>query len=83
MTDGAYNRLLKRVVSNPEVLGGEPCIRGTRIHVAVVLDSLAEGLTAEQIVDHYPALTEEDVRAAVAYAENSVASALPSDVRRG
>ena len=68
MTDSAYNRLLKRVVSDPIVLGGEPCIRGTRIHVAVVLDSLAEGLTPEQIVDHYPPLTDEDVRAAVAYA---------------
>ena len=68
MTDNAYNRLLKRVVSDPKVLGGEPCIRGTRIHVAVVLDSLAEGLTPAQIVDHYPPLSEEDVRAAVAYA---------------
>jgi uncharacterized protein (DUF433 family) len=51
MTDSAYNRLLKRVVSDPEVLGGEPCIRGTRIHAAVVLDSLAEGLSPVQIVD--------------------------------
>jgi len=48
MTDTAYNRLLKRVVSDPKVLGGEPRIRGTRIHVAVVLDSLAEGLTPAQ-----------------------------------
>jgi uncharacterized protein (DUF433 family) len=68
MTDSAYNRLLKRVVSDPKVLGGEPCIRGTRIHVAVVLDSLAEGLTPAEIIDHYPPLTEGDVRAAVAYA---------------
>lgn len=68
MTDSAYNRLLRRVVSDPKVLGGEPCIRGTRIHVAVVLDSLAEGLTPREIVDHYPPLTEVDVRAAVAYA---------------
>jgi uncharacterized protein (DUF433 family) len=68
MTDSAYNRLLKRIVSDPKVLGGEPRIRGTRIHVAVVLDSLAEGLTPAQIVDHYPPLTDEDVRAAVAYA---------------
>ena len=68
MTDNAYNRLLKRVVSDPKVLGGEPRIRGMRIHVAVVLDSLAEGLTPAQIVDHYPPLTEDDVRAAVAYA---------------
>jgi len=68
MRDNAYNRLLKRVVSDPKVLGGEPRIRGTRIHVAVILDSLAEGLTPAQIVDHYPPLTEADVRAAVAYA---------------
>ena len=68
MTDSAYNRLLKRVVSDPKVLGGEPCIRGTRIHVAVVLDSLAEGLTPAEIIDHFPPLTEDDVRAAVAYA---------------
>ena len=68
MTDSAYNRLLKRIVSDPKVLGGEPCIRGTRIHVAVVLDSLAEGLTPTEIIDHYPPLTEDDVRAVVAYA---------------
>ncbi len=68
MTDSTYSRLLKRVVSDPKVLGGEPRIRGTRVHVAVVLDSLAEGLTPAQIVDHFPPLTEIDVRAAVAYA---------------
>ena len=68
MTDKTYSRLLKRIVSDPKVLGGEPRIRGTRIHVAVVLDSLAEGLTAAQILDHFPPLTEDDVRAAVAYA---------------
>jgi uncharacterized protein (DUF433 family) len=50
-----YDRLLNRVVSDPKVLGGEARIRGTRIHVAVVLDSLAEGLTPPQIVDHFPA----------------------------
>jgi uncharacterized protein (DUF433 family) len=68
MTDTAYKRLLKRVVSDPKVLGGEPRIRGTRIHMAVVLDSLAEGLTPAELVDHFPPLTEDDVRAAVAYA---------------
>jgi uncharacterized protein (DUF433 family) len=68
MTDSTYSRLLKRVVSDPKVLGGEPRIRGTRIHVAVVLDSLAEGLTPAEIADHFPPLTEDDVRAAVAYA---------------
>jgi uncharacterized protein (DUF433 family) len=58
MTDSAYNKLLKRVVSDPKVSGGEPCIRDTRIHVAVVLDSLAEGLLPAEIVQHLPPLTE-------------------------
>ncbi len=68
MTDNAHNKLLKRVVSDVQVSGGEPCIRGTRIHVAVILDSLAEGLSPAEIVEHFPPLTEQDVRAAVAYA---------------
>ena len=49
MTDTAYDKLLKRVVSDPKVCGGEPCIRGTRIHVAVILDSLADGLTPPRL----------------------------------
>lgn len=68
MTENNYKRLLKRVVRDPEISGGEPCIRGTRIPIAVILDSLAEGLSPAEIVDHYPPLTEQDVRAAIAYA---------------
>jgi uncharacterized protein (DUF433 family) len=68
MTESTYKKLLNRVVARADVSDGEPCIRGTRIHVAVILDSLVEGLTPAQIVEHYPPLTEEDVRAAVAYA---------------
>jgi uncharacterized protein (DUF433 family) len=68
MTENNYNQLLSRVVSDPKVSSGGPCIRGTRIHVAVILDSLAEGLSPSEIVAHYPSLTEQDVRAAVAYA---------------
>jgi len=68
MTDDAYKQLLKRVVLKPNVLGGEPCIQGTRINVAVILDSLAEGLSPKEITTHFPPLTELDVRAAVAYA---------------
>ena len=68
MPDTAHNKLRKRVVSDPKVCGGEPCIRGTRIHVAVILDSLAEGLLPADILQHFPPLSEQDVRAAVAYA---------------
>lgn len=69
MTDSTYNKLLKRVVTEPNVCGGEPCIRGTRIHVAVILDSLAEGLSPAEVVEHFPPLTDQDVRAAVSYAD--------------
>jgi uncharacterized protein (DUF433 family) len=68
MTDNAYRKLLKRVVVKSDVCGGEPCIQGTRINVAVILDSLAEGLCPKEIIKHFPPLTELDVRAAVAYA---------------
>jgi uncharacterized protein (DUF433 family) len=61
-------QLLERVTADPAVCAGKPCIRGTRIYIAILLDALAEGLTPEEIIDHYPSLTVDDVRAAVAYA---------------
>ena len=63
-----YNDLLERITVDSGVCGGKPCIRGTRINIGVVLDGLAEGLTPEQIIDHYPQLTLDDIRAALAYA---------------
>ena len=60
--------LLQRISVDPRVCGGKPCIRGTRIYIAIILDSLAEGMTAEEIIDNYPHLTRDDVRAALAYA---------------
>jgi uncharacterized protein (DUF433 family) len=62
-----YEALLNRVSVDPQVCGGKPCIRGTRIYIAVILDGLAEGLTPEQIIDHYPQLTLDDIHAALAY----------------
>jgi uncharacterized protein (DUF433 family) len=58
----------QRVSADPEVHHGEPCIRGTRIPVRMIVGSLADGLTAEQIVAEYPQLTQADVLAALAYA---------------
>jgi len=57
-----------RITTNAAVCGGNPCIRDTRIPVSVVLDGLAEGLSTEQLIDHYPQLTREDIQAALAYA---------------
>jgi len=62
-----YEELLNRVTVDPKVCGGKPCIRGTRIYIAIILDGLAEGLTPQEIIDHYPQLTMEDIRAALAY----------------
>jgi uncharacterized protein (DUF433 family) len=57
-----------RIVSNPAVCHGRPCIRGTRIMVSVVLDNLAAGLGDDEMIASYPSLAVEDIRAAVAYA---------------
>jgi uncharacterized protein (DUF433 family) len=58
----------KRISTDPAVCHGQACIKGTRIPVAVVLDNLAVGLSAEEIVASYPPLRVDDVRAATAYA---------------
>jgi uncharacterized protein (DUF433 family) len=63
-----HEELTSRVVTDPEVCGGQPCIRGTRIYIAIILDSLARGLTPGQIIEEYPQLTLDDIRGALAYA---------------
>lgn len=61
------NPLLKRVSVDPQVCGGMPCIRGTRIWVALILDQLAEGMSESELLSEYPELTPSDIRAAMAY----------------
>jgi uncharacterized protein (DUF433 family) len=56
-----------RISTDPSICHGQACIRGTRIPVSVVLDNLAAGLAAQQIVESYPTVTLDDVSAAVAY----------------
>ena len=58
----------QRISLEPGKRGGKPCVRGLRITVQDVLDWLASGRTEEQIVDDYPELTAEDVRAVLSYA---------------
>jgi uncharacterized protein (DUF433 family) len=62
------DELLGRVVVDPNTCGGKPVIRGTRVYVAIILDALAEGLSPDQVIDHYPHLTIDDIHAALAYA---------------
>lgn len=56
----------------PDIHHGEPCIRGTRIPVAVILANLAEGLSISALLQEYPALREEDIRAALVYAAEAL-----------
>lgn len=72
MSDRAANRLLKRITSDPKVCGGKPCLRGMRIRVSDVLDLMANGLSAAQVVEELPDLEPDDVRAAILYASRRV-----------
>jgi uncharacterized protein (DUF433 family) len=62
------NPLLQRISIDPNVCFGKPCIRGTRIWVALLLDLLAAGSTTEEILADYPQLQRDDLFAALAYA---------------
>jgi len=72
------NALLDRISINPDVCGGKPCIKGTRVWVSLILDFLADGTTEAELFGDYPRLTHEDVMAAIAYgAEMSRERVLP------
>lgn len=58
---------LELISADPAVCHGQACIRGTRIHVSVILDCLAEGMSEADILAGYPTLTVEGIRAAAAY----------------
>lgn len=62
-----------RIAIDPQVMLGKPVIRGTRITVELILRKLSEGANENDILEAYPHLKREDVRAAVAYAADVVA----------
>lgn len=67
----------RHIVRDPKVCGGEPVIKGTRVTVRTVLASLAEGARVEEILEDFPTLTEENVRAVIAFAALSAEEDLP------
>lgn len=66
------SHLLNRICVDPAVCGGRPCIRGTRIWVALILDLLATGMTETELHADYPQLVHEDVLAALAYGASRI-----------
>ncbi|QOI96948.1 MAG: DUF433 domain-containing protein [Flammeovirgaceae bacterium] len=60
------------IVSDKEILGGKPVIKGTRLSVEFLLDLFASGWSETQILENYPTLKKEDLQALFAYAKESV-----------
>jgi len=58
----------ERISIDPNVCHGKPCIKGTRIWVSLIVDNLAAGSSEEEILEAYPSLNREDIRAALAFA---------------
>jgi uncharacterized protein (DUF433 family) len=67
----------ERIVRDPQIVGGEPVLKGTRVTLKTVLASLAEGATTAEILADFPTLAEEDVRAVIAFAAASAQEDLP------
>ncbi len=64
------NELLSYISINPDIRFGKPCIKGTRITVGDILQWLASGMSIPEILDDFPLLKEEHIRAALAFAAN-------------
>lgn len=66
-------QLAERIEANPDVMLGKPVIRGTRVPVELILRRISEGATEEDLLASYPHLTRDDIRAAVAFAADTIA----------
>ena len=63
----------KRIVRDPEICGGQPTIKGTRVLVLDILDWLKEGESFEEILSNFPSITREDIQEIIAYAKEMIA----------
>ena len=60
--------LLNRITNNPSILAGKPVVRGMRISVEQIIKMLARGISNKDIIQEYPFLEEEDIKACLLYA---------------
>lgn len=74
---------MSRIEINPDVMLGKPVIRGTRITVELIRRKLAEGADRETLRDAYPRLTDEDIRACLGYAADTLAHEESTQARPG
>ena len=73
---------MRRIVLNPEILGGKPTIEGTRLSIDHILGLLADGMSQQKIVDSYPELAIDDVRSAIQYAAEAIHNDVIIEVKR-
>ncbi len=66
--------MFNRLTFDPAILGGKPCIKGTRISVEMILEWVASGASRDEIVKNYPQLTAEDVEDALNFAAQSLSN---------
>lgn len=62
----------ERITTDPDVMGGAPCIRGMRFPVATVVAMVADGLTTDEILAEHPDLTREDIHESLLFAAEAV-----------
>jgi len=67
----------EHIIRDPQICGGEPVIRGTRVLLRTILASLAEGSSDSEILNSFPAMTSDDLRAVIAFAATSAEEDLP------
>ena len=67
------HEILKRITARPDVFSGKPIVRDMRISVELILSLLSQGATQEELLDDYPGLELEDIRACIAYAHTVIA----------
>lgn len=69
----AKRELLKRITARPDVFGGKPIVRDMRVSVELILSLLSQGATPDELLDDYPGLEPEEIRACIAYAHTIIA----------
>jgi len=74
---------MRKIVSDPRVLGGKPVVEGTRMSVEQILGLLAKGMTVDALCEAYPILVPEDVRTALAWAQAALKNDVVVDLAAG
>ena len=66
------NNFLDRIEANPNIMYGKPIVKGTRLTVEIILEKLGHGKTEQEIINEYPFLKSEDIKASLLYAAKAL-----------